>query len=171
MTLKSDLHALQDDTASRQGGRDEGQPSAALLCVDAGGERWLVDLADAGEVLPLPALASVPRTRSWYVGLANIRGTLYSVVDLAAFHGAAPTPRGSEARLLLVGARHGLNSALLVNRILGLKAPEGLKSEPAPADVDRPWAGERLRDSSGMAWRRLLVKPLLESSRFLDVGL
>ena len=142
-----------------------------LLCVESGGERWLVDLADAGEVVPLPTLATVPRAQAWYAGLVSIRGTLFSVVDLAAFHGAVPTARSHDARLLLVGARHGINSALLVDRILGLRAPEGLKSEPASVDAERPWAGERLRDAGGTLWRRLDVRALIGAPRFLDVAL
>ncbi|HEY6898284.1 MAG TPA: chemotaxis protein CheW, partial [Rhodocyclaceae bacterium] len=131
---------------------------------------WLLELSDAGEVVPLPQLAEVPLTQPWYAGLANVRGALYSVVDLAAFHGRPATLRSSAARLLLVGTRHGINSALLVERILGLRAPEGLKPEPVAAEPERPWAGEALRDARGERWRRLLVKPLLNDPRFLDIA-
>ncbi|MCK9284892.1 MAG: chemotaxis protein CheW [Rhodocyclaceae bacterium] len=170
MSKKTDLRDFQQDLAARLNQAEEREAAAALLCVEAGSERWLLNLSDAGEVVPLPPLAEVPRTRPWYAGLTNIRGTLYSVVDLAAFHGDPPTPRNGEARLLLVGAKHGINSALLVTRILGLKAPEGLKSEPAPVDAERPWAGERLRDAGGGLWRRLNVRPLLDAPRFLNIA-
>lgn len=171
MKQKTTLKAFQQDLNDKLARAGKSASPGALLCVDAGGERWLLELSDAGEVVPLPGLADVPLTRSWYAGLANIRGSLYSVVDLAAFHGLAATPRNSQARLLLVGARHGINSALLVNRILGLRAPEGLKAEPAVADPNRPWAGEKLRDAQGETWRRLVVPDLLASPRFLDIAL
>lgn len=171
MIATTDLKQFQQGLAERLSRSENNSAADSLLCVEAGGERWLLNLFDAGEVLPLPALADVPLTQSWYAGLANVRGTLYSVVDLAAFHGLPPTPRNGEARLLLAGARHGINSALLVDRILGLRAPEGLRVEPAPADPERPWAGERLRDDRGGLWRRLKVPELLDAPRFLDVAL
>lgn len=58
-----------------------------LLGFQCGNENWVIELAEAGEILPPPALAEVPLTRLWYRGLANVRGTLYSVVDLAQFCG------------------------------------------------------------------------------------
>ena len=60
------------------------------LAFKAGGMSWLVALPDAGEVLPVPTLTSVPLTRSWVRGMANVRGNLYTVTDLAAFAGASP---------------------------------------------------------------------------------
>jgi len=167
----SPLRDFQQGLNERLDRAGRGRDPGTLLCVEAGGERWLLDLSDAGEVVPLPPLADVPLTQPWHAGLVNIRGSLYSVVDLAVFHGLPATPRSGLARLLLVGARHGVNSALLVNRILGLRAPEGLRAEPAAADAQRPWAGEKLRDAQGMLWRRLLVPSLLTSPRFLDIAL
>lgn len=49
-------------------------------------ERYrLVNLADSGEVVPLLPLTDVPLTKPWFVGMANIRGSLYSVTDFSAF--------------------------------------------------------------------------------------
>jgi twitching motility protein PilI len=171
MSGKPHLKQFQQGLAERLSNGEPNGAAESLLCVEAGGERWLLNLFDAGEVLPLPPLADVPLTQPWYAGLANVRGSLYSVVDLAAFHDLPPAPRGSEARLLLAGTRHGINSALLVDRILGLRAQEGLRAEPAPAETNRPWAGEHLRDDRGALWRRLKVPELLEAPRFLDVAL
>jgi twitching motility protein PilI len=57
------------------------------LGVQAGNGNWLLKLDDAGEMLPLPEISGVPLTKPWYLGLANIRGVLSSVVDFAAFAG------------------------------------------------------------------------------------
>ena len=126
-------------------------------------------MSDSGEVLPLPPLTTVPLTKSWFAGVANVRGALYSVVDFSAFRGGEATPRNSEARLLLVGARHGINSALLVNRTLGLKSLAEMQEEPA-ADNAPVWAGTRYVDADGQAWTRLQLKPLLDDPEFLNVA-
>lgn len=171
MAKRISLREFQQDLTRRLQEVGSSGRRSALLAVVAGSENWLIDLTDAGEIIAINALTEVPLTRNWFRGLANVRGNLYSVVDLAAFHGLAPTPRGALARLLLVGTRHGMNSALLVDRILGLRAPEGLKPEPAAVDPARPWAGEHLRDARGDTWRRLRVPALLEAPRFLEVAL
>ncbi len=153
-----------------------GEMGPALLGVEAGGERWLVDLKEAGEVLPLPPLIRVPLTRSWFAGLANIRGTLYGVTDLGAFHGADPTPQKQQSRLLLAGGRGvgspGGNSALLVAKTYGLVSMETLKAVPdeAAAGPVQAWRGERYRAGDGQAWTQLLLSVLLSAPEFLDVA-
>lgn len=163
------LRQFQEGLAAKLARADQATADA-LLGIEAGSQRWLLPLSDAGEVVPLPPLAPVPLTRPWYAGLANIRGTLYSVVDLAAFQGEAPTPRQGEACLLLVGARHGMNSALLVGRALGLRTLPSLTPEATPADTARPWAGDHFQDAQGRRWTRLLVPALLADPAFLDVA-
>ena len=56
---------------------------------------WILALADAVEVLPVPKLTRAPLSKSSYAGLANVRGNLYSVVDFAASF-AAPWPLASD---------------------------------------------------------------------------
>src|SRR4030067_1031278 len=106
---------------------------------------WLVDKVDISEVLPLPALTAVPFTRPWFRGVANVRGNLYSVVDMAAYEhsGTALRPSTSSEgsgqasgdannRVLLAADRFAFNVALLVDRVLGLRdARTGRQSEDA----------------------------------------
>ena len=63
-----------------------------------------MDLQDASEVVAVPELAPVPLTHYWFRGVANVRGTLYSVVDLPMFNGGEPTMLTASSRLLLVTA-------------------------------------------------------------------
>lgn len=167
MTLR-DFQKTLAEKVQRAG---EAGTATSMLGFESGGECWLVDLADAGEVLPVPALSDVPLTKHWFRGLANIRGKLYSVTDLAAFHGNEPTPLKAQARLLLTGARFGSNLALLLSATQGLKPLPALEAMPgdrlAPA---QPWRGERYRDSAGRTWTHLLLPVLLNSSEFLDIA-
>ncbi len=100
--------------------------------------------------------------------MANVRGSLYAVVDLAAFMGERPTPVGPRSRLLLVGQRHAMNSALLVDQVLGLRDVgelTGRALEGAPSWIK---AGYSYRD--GTSWQELDVPALLQASHFLDVA-
>jgi hypothetical protein len=92
MTKKISLHEFQSYLAARLAGTSN-QSSAGLLGIQAGSDYWLLDLADSGEIVPLTPLTKVPLTKPWFAGIANIRGNLYSVVDLSAFLGKEARPR------------------------------------------------------------------------------
>jgi len=168
MSKKIRLHEFQSYLAARLAGTSE-QTSAGLLGLQAGSDYWLLDLADSGEIVPLSPLTDVPLTKSWFAGIANIRGNLYSVVDLSAFLGKEATPQNGSSRLLLVGTRHGSNAALLVTRMVGLRNVEALTAE-AP-DLQAPtWAQQTYSDSEGRRWRKLKVRDLLADDAFMDIG-
>jgi twitching motility protein PilI len=152
----------------------ESTPSQTLLGFESGSDYWLVDLTDAGEVLPVPILSTVLLTQSWFLGIANIRGTLYSVTDFAAFHAAESTPIKAQSRLLLAGPRFGCNIALLMSRTLGLKTLPAMQALPAmstEATAQQPWRGESYRDSEGIVWTRLQLPALLSAAQFLDISI
>jgi twitching motility protein PilI len=139
-----------------------------LLGVQAGDSQWLVPLAEAGEILAVPPLAEVPLTRPWFRGLANVRGTLHGVIDFSALNGGPLTTPAGNARLILVGARHGVHSALLVSRTTGLKNPDDFTATPTA--TSEPWEQQRLRDLQSRPWSQLDVTALLAHPRFLEAG-
>jgi twitching motility protein PilI len=167
---KISLREFQESLVQRLTSARAGQTSRALLGVRAGRDHWLLDLADSGEILPLPPFTSVPLTKPWFCGIANIRGSLYGVVDFSAFQGGEPTPQNADSRLLIVGGRLGINSALLINRTLGLRNIEQMEPRAAEADA-RPWVGEQYADPQGNVWKRLNLKNLLGQPDFLEIGL
>ncbi|WP_374511930.1 chemotaxis protein CheW [Niveibacterium sp.] len=169
MAKRISLREFQQDLSNRLAGTKNAPAKPALLAVLAGGEGWLVDLADTGEILAVPPIAPVPLTQDWFRGLANVRGNLFSVVDFPAFLGLSQVVTGSESRLLLVGARLGVNTALLVSRAIGLRNPDDFDVDPRFHDP-RPWVAGGLRDSQDRLWKRLSVRQLLAEQRFLDAS-
>lgn len=143
-------------------------PLASQLGVQAGGERWLVDLADAAEVIPVPAITPVPHTRPWFMGVAGFRGRLYTVVDLGTFAGGAPAAAGEHARLLLLGDRFRVGSALLVDRALGLRNLDRMQPQSVVPGAD--WVRAAYRDAEGARWRVIDVARLVASADFLSVA-
>ena len=167
MSAKTSLRDYQRDLAERLRQAGVGRTSSKLG-LQVGDEAWLVDLADAGEVLPVPPITPVPLTRPWFRGVANIRGNLYSVVDFPAFLGRTPVAPGEHARLLLVGERFRLGAALLVDRSLGLRNPSQLE----PSDEDPgPWARAQYADPDGRQWKELDLPQLVLHPEFLSVGI
>lgn len=169
MAKKTSLREFQEYLAGRLTGAAHGQGTSSLLGIRAGNEDWLLDLSDSGEIIQLPKLTSVPLTCPWFAGLANIRGNLYAVTDLSVFRGGAPTPINANARLLLVGTKHGSNAALLVSRMLGLKNAKDFT--PEAADSSAPaWGSQQFRDGGGNLWHKLSVRELLADEQFMNVG-
>lgn len=144
--------------AAVQGGAGR---QAHQLGVAIGDGRYLIDLLDAGEIVPPVAVTPVPLTRPWYLGLANVRGNLVSVIDLARYFGAGESAQaGPGARLVTFAPRLGLNCALLVSRVYGLRHAADMQS-----------SGERLRDLDANEWTPLSLAALAREERFLQVGL
>ena len=166
MAARTSLRDYQRELAERLRGAGTGR-IASKLGLQVGDESWLVDLADAGEVLPVPPITPVPLTRPWFRGVANIRGNLYSVVDFPAFLGRTPVAPGDQSRLLLVGERFRLGTALLVDRSLGLRNPAQLE---AAGGEPGPWARAQYADADGRRWKELDLPQLVQHPDFLSVS-
>jgi twitching motility protein PilI len=171
---KLDLRAFQRELATRLAAKTAAQVEQSRLGIACAGAQWLIRLADAGEVIAMPQTASVPMTKPWYLGIANIRGNLYGVIDFAGFlgHPLEPiAPGASQARLVLFGPRAGeLRAGLVVHRVLGLRnLAELARSEP-PQDAPG-WYGPRWTESAGAVWQEIDLARLAQDAAFLQVGL
>lgn len=140
-----------------------------LLGLSAGDQNWLIDLADAGEILPPPTMAPVPLTRSWFRGLANVRGTLFGIVDLSVFCGSPTTNAAGGARLVLIGQRHGSNCGLLVGSTTGLRSPDDFETVNGSTPPFE-WVSHSLRDTHGRIWHHIDVVRLLGHPAFLEAS-
>jgi twitching motility protein PilI len=165
---QENLKEFQEGLARRLRDASEVE-SSARLGLESGGQRYLLRLEEAGEVLPLPALYPVPLTRSWFLGLTNVRGNLVAVVDLAGFAGGAATAQGAGARLVLFAERFGARSSLLAARMLGLKNLAAF--EPCDRGTAPPWvrACYTEKNASSVVWRELDMGGLIANESFLQV--
>jgi twitching motility protein PilI len=170
MARRVSLREFQQDLVRRLNEAAAADAPSARLGVQVGANLWLVRLEEAGEVIPVPAIAHVPLTRSWFRGLSNIRGNLFNVVDLAAFQGGEPTALTPDARLLLVSERYHMNAALLVNRMLGLRNLQHFQLQQGTAAAN-PYETCRYGDRDGQVWRELNMGELVFSEKFLQAGL
>jgi twitching motility protein PilI len=174
MANKQALRDLQTRLADRLQVARSQPTGQSWLAVECRGLGLLLPLDQAGEIFaPVPLLA-VAHTRPWFAGVANLRGGLHGVVDLARFLGlpdAPPQDSGREqARLVAFGAALGLNCALLVDRLAGLRASDQLQREAEAAVGDRPaFAPSAWRDTEGRRWQALDLAALARDARFLSV--
>jgi len=142
---------------------------SSKLGFQVGSESWFVSLNQVNEVIPVPPTVVVPLTQSWFRGLANVRGNLYSVLDFSAFKGGDATPTGVERRVILISDRLVGGAGLLVSRMLGLRNPEQFTAAERPADAP-PWVAGAYTDAGGTRWFELDLPALVREQRFLEVG-
>jgi twitching motility protein PilI len=157
---RSRLRDYQTQLIERmQAARSGGAARAHQLGVTVGTGRYLLDLSEAGEIVAPPPLAKVPLTLPWYLGLANVRGNLLGVIDLARYLGAGDAVSGPDARLVTFAPRLGFNCALLVSRVHGLRRA-----------ADMTATGARLRDADANEWTPLSLATLVQDERFVHIG-
>lgn len=168
MAQRTDLRAFQERLTHRLTHFDGHQASAARLGFRAGGRSWLVDLDSIEEVLPVPPMDTVPLTQRWYAGVANVRGSLYSVVDLGAFMDQPGVELTRASRILLLKSTLIGGSALLIDGIAGLRNPASYQVQEHDGIS---WISGLLLDEDRTPWYELDVKALTRERAFLEAGL
>lgn len=163
MSKRLNLREFQQNLSNRIHAKNSTAGRISTLGVQIAGQYWLVEMTDISEVLPLPPLTYVPLSKPWLRGVANVRGSLYCIADMAGYLGMEATVHDGANRILLVAERHEFNAALLVERVLGLRdATAWLQS----GNEGRP----EYRDEQGILWRKLDVVGLLGQPEFLQIG-
>ncbi len=163
MSKRFNLREFQQQVLDRLQGQTSGIAQISTLGVQVGQEFWLVDMTDISEIMPMPLLTAVPLTKPWYCGIANVRGNLYSIVDLKAYLTKESSPRESHNRVLLLGQRFAFNTGLLVSRVLGLRNANDWPQSENNGEI-------RYQDSNGQLWRKLDIAQLLLQPEFLQIG-
>ncbi len=169
MARRTGLREFQISVAERLRTAATRAALSSKLGFQVGGANWFVALHQVSEVIPMPAFIPVPLTQPWFRGVANVRGSLYSIVDFSAFQGGDPASGGTERRVILVSDKLVGGAGLLVSRMLGLRNPENFTAAEWPADAP-PWLGAVVRDASGTTWYELDLARLAKERRFLEVG-
>lgn len=175
MANREALRELQSRLASRlQAARTEGV-QAAWLAVEAGGRKYLFPLTQSGEIFPYTATQPVPYTQKWFLGVANLRGGLFGVVDLASYvEGRAPTQRSdagrAESRLVALNALLEVNCALLIDRLAGLRNTDAFVASSAAAEGSPAYFGSGFTDASGAYWQEINLQALSQQPQFLSIS-
>lgn len=169
------LRDLQTRLAGRmQQARTEGV-SASWLAVESAGRSLLLPLAQSGEIFPLASVQAVPYTQYWFLGVANLRGGLFGVVDFASFiTGQMPVRRSEsahqQARLVALNPALEINCAILIDKLGGLRnAQDFVTREDAGPDKPAYFAGN-YTDQAGKQWQEINLQSLATQADFLTIA-
>ena len=175
MANREALRELQTRLASRlQAARSEGV-SAAWLAVSAGGENYLFPLVQSGEIFPLANIQVVPYSRPWFMGVMNLRGGLFGVVDLTSFlgDGAARIRTDqslAESSVVTFNVALDINCALMVDGLAGLRKADAFASASAPSAGSPTCFGNRFTDLAGVHWQEINLRTLAQAPEFLSIS-
>ena len=174
---RQSLRDYQRELAERTlSARESAVPVSRQLGFFAAGRGWLIDLHEAAEIMPVPAVTPVPGTQPWFLGLINHRGKLTSVVDFENFLGHRTPPQKTSGRLIVLSDRFSVGCSLRVSAVSGLiDLRSGVRgesdAEPATGAAGKPlWEGAALRIRDKV-WQRLDVRALMADRRFADAAL
>jgi twitching motility protein PilI len=176
MANRQALRDLQTRLAARlQQARTEGV-APGWLAVELMGRKCLMPLAQSGEIFPITQVQKVPYTRDWFMGVANLRGGLYGVVDLANFISSTPVQRHfdggirDQARLIALNSAMEINCALLIDRLSGLRGVADFVSREAAPEGSPDFMSAQYQDKTGQTWTELDLQLLATSSKFLGIA-
>jgi twitching motility protein PilI len=164
MSKRLNLREFQQNLSNRMQAKDRTGDQVSTLGILIASQNWLVDMSDISEVLPLPMLTRVPMSKPWFRGVANVRGNLYCVVDMAGYQKKGLLETNSSNRVLLIAEKHAFNAALLVDRVFGLRDARAWKQTKRDGKTE-------YRDGQGTLWNKLDVIDLLNQNEFLQVGI
>ena len=79
-----------------------------------------VPFAGEFEIVPALPVSALPLTQPWILGMTNVRGEIYTLVDFSAFIGRRPVRLGPKCHFLLL-PDSGLKSALVLDSRIRLR--------------------------------------------------
>src|SRR5512139_187139 len=161
MANKEALRELQSRLAERLKAAQTQERGRSWLAVECAGHGFLFPLQEAGEIFPFTPAMPVPYTNRWFMGVANLRGRLHGVVDLAGFLGI----RGNEqvrdqSWFVAFNSTMNINCAVMVDRLSGLRSLEQLKPEADDGQAKPGFVGAPYRDENNRLWRELNLAAL-----------
>jgi twitching motility protein PilI len=117
----------------------------------------------------------VPYSRPWFMGVINLRGGLYGVVDLASFMGDGLTRIRTEqslagASVIGFNAALELNCVLMVDGLAGLRKQEAFSGAVAPPEGSPVYWGSRFTDLHGVQWQEINLRSLSQLPEFLSIS-
>lgn len=117
-----------------------------------GPDRYGLETSYVREVHPAKGVTPLPCVPPFVLGVMNLRGTILSVVDLAAFF---ETGRGevTESSKVIVARLAGMEFAILAQQVIGVLSTTAASLQPLPAAT----AGARSEYVKGIGEGHLLL--------------
>jgi twitching motility protein PilI len=169
--LPEGAYALLADYEQRSLAHDPGVPEQIeapglwrAIGFRVGEHHFVSGIDEIGEILMSPPpVTSIPSTRSWLLGVANVRGNLIALVDLKQFLFEQRTHITSRARVLVVKQAGG-NVGLLVDELIGQRNLTDADRADAEGEAD-PGLARFVTENVSVGTQRLGRFSMVELTR------
>jgi twitching motility protein PilI len=136
------------------------------------GKHFVVSMDELNEMLEVPAHTKLPGVQPWVKGVANVRGRLLPIFDLAAFFGELLIGNKKQQRLLVID-RDKTYAGLWVDQVFGMQYFD-LSSRNTELSTELPESIEEFIDGSfdlnGITWSVFHPLKLMEKPNFMNVS-
>lgn len=137
------------------------------------GQRMIAPLGEIAEILTMPEYTSMPLVQPWLLGIANVRGRLLPLTDLAKFLNLPSHSAQDSLRKVLVIDHQTLFSGLIVDKVFGIEqfTQDQYLAEALPSDS--PFAaynhGKFIKDQED--WFVFMPSLLAQDKRYIDAAI
>lgn len=136
------------------------------------GRRMLASsIAEVTEILSFPVLTTVPGSKFWLMGVANVRGNLVSVVDIRGFIEGERSTHNEKSRVLVI-RQQGSLVGLLVDEILGQRAFVDANLREGEREDDERYRRyvERFYEANGAVFGIFSMAALTRTPEFIQAA-
>jgi len=137
------------------------------------GTNYVASMGSVAEILNLPKFTSIPGVKKWMLGVANVRGRLLPIMDLALFFELNHSSLNSRDKRVLIVEQGEILSGFVVDSVQGMQyfpADSYLANNSSEIDqVIVPFVkGTYEKDQK--KWNVFDTLVLTEDEKFLDVA-
>ena len=169
----ADLANRSRDAAMSLPQKSEAAPRWRGLGFMVLGENFVAPMGQITEMLEVPAYTHLPGVQPWVMGLANVRGRLLPLFDLAMYFGGHLGQQRRNRRVLILETET-LFCGLVVERALGMQhfeiAQRSATRSALPESMLAHLAGA-YTDANGGTWNIIDFQSLANDARFINASL
>lgn len=177
MALKGFIELLRLDSMAKarlSGNADNRDPDWQGVAFEVAGERFVAPIGEIAEVIAMPtALTPVPLTKPWLLGIANVRGQLLPLADLAKFLNLNSRAQQLSRRKVLVVHQQDMLFGILVDSVWNIKKFSAEQYLAKTLPNNSPFLpynhGQFVQDEQH--WPIFMPSLLTQDPRFLDAAL
>ena len=104
----------------QQGGQENENTRWSGIAFSFAGYQFVAPLGEVAEVIPVPSSTTVPSAKSWIRGLANVRGRLLPLTDLAIFLSLPETELSKLSKVMIIDQPSNYGG-VIVDQVMGIQ--------------------------------------------------
>ena len=119
------------------------------VLVAIGADKLMFSMRVVRELIIPPTITPVPGVQNWLKGIANLRGTLFPVVDVEQLLGLPPGDDAAQQRRLVVLEKNGFLIGVFVSAVYGMKNfmnTDQVEDQPAMSELLSPYVSKSFQN-------------------------